>query len=328
MNNMKKNTSYTEILRQENEITKLKIQAEFGIELSDNEELNPAIESIWLNQILEYERSMINNKKITIGEMLDQSFCKPAEEISDDEVSIELHNIMELMRLKNMVVESIYGIDDREMYRFITQELFLKETDSCFPKNMIVCYVYEEFYPNDECDLKNKADEFVHALIDKEDNFIERFFALFDDEEHGHLFKSIDKDKHIPNQVAMLMYKHIHQLHREGRITGEHLIYLNAELQSFADICGGCERIKNTPIPYSYSVFIKKFIFIYVMTLPYGYVFSLGYYVIPVVAFIFYVLASLELIAEEIEDPFGHDENDVPTQKIAENIQKNVWEIL
>ena len=193
MNNMKKNTSYTEILRQENEITKLKIQAEFGIELSDNEELNPAIESIWLNQILEYERSMINNKKITIGEMLDQSFCKPAEEISDDEVSIELHNIMELMRLKNMVVESIYGIDDREMYRFITQELFLKETDSCLPKNMIVCYVYEEFYPNDECDLKNKADEFVHVLIDKEDNFIERFFALFDDEEKESQFQKLKR---------------------------------------------------------------------------------------------------------------------------------------
>jgi putative membrane protein len=64
------------------------------------------------------------------------------------------------------------------------------------------------------------------------------------------------------------------------------------------------------------------------MTLPFGYVFSLGYYVIPVVAFVFYVLASLELIAEEIEDPFGGDENDVPTEKIAQNIHKNVWEIL
>ena len=64
------------------------------------------------------------------------------------------------------------------------------------------------------------------------------------------------------------------------------------------------------------------------MTLPFGFVFSLGYYVIPVVIFIFYVLASLELIAEEIEDPFGNDANDLPTQKIAENIKKHVEEIL
>mgnify|MGYP006198722483 CR=1 FL=1 len=64
------------------------------------------------------------------------------------------------------------------------------------------------------------------------------------------------------------------------------------------------------------------------LTLPFGYVFSLGYYVIPVVVFIFYVLASLELIAEEIEDPFGNDENDLPTHKISENIKRHVEEIL
>ncbi|MBC7866682.1 MAG: bestrophin family protein [Gloeobacteraceae cyanobacterium ES-bin-316] len=152
--------------------------------------------------------------------------------------------------------------------------------------------------------------------------------ALFDDKEHGHLLKNIEEDKHVPNQLALLIYKHIHQLSQEGILKPEHLYYLNGELQAFTDICGGCERIKNTPIPFSYSVFIKKFIFFYVMTLPFGYVFSMGYYVIPVVAFVLYVLASLELIAEEIEDPFGGDENDVPTNKIAQNIHKHVWEIL
>jgi putative membrane protein len=64
------------------------------------------------------------------------------------------------------------------------------------------------------------------------------------------------------------------------------------------------------------------------MTLPFGYVFQLGYYVIPVVVFIFYVLASLELIAEEIEDTFGNDPNDLPTAKIADNIRKNVEELI
>ena len=124
------------------------------------------------------------------------------------------------------------------------------------------------------------------------------------------------------------MNHHIQKLYRDGKITGDQLLFINSELQSFTDICGACERIKNTPIPFSYSVFIKKFIFFYIMTLPFGYVFQLGFYVVPVVAFIFYVLASLEIIAEEIEDPFGGDENDVPTQKLSENIQRHVSEIL
>lgn len=138
----------------------------------------------------------------------------------------------------------------------------------------------------------------------------------------------IDHEKHVPNQIAGLMVKRVIELNKAGLIKGDELIILNSELQSFTEICGGCERIKNTPIPYSYSVFLKKFIFIYIMTLPFGFVFNLGYIVIPVVGFIFYVLASLELIAEEIEDPFGGDPNDVPTDKISENIEVHIHEIL
>ena len=164
----------------------------------------------------------------------------------------------------------------------------------------------------------------LHNHLHKEQTRVE----LFEEEEHKHLFRDIDHNKHVPNQTALLMYKHIHQLHADNKISGEQLLFLNPELQSFTDICGACERIKNTPIPFSYSIFIKKFIFFYVMTLPFGFVFQLGYYVIPVVAFVFYVLASLELIAEEIEDPFGGDPNDVPTSLLAKNIHRHVAEII
>lgn len=139
---------------------------------------------------------------------------------------------------------------------------------------------------------------------------------------------SADHYKHKPNQIAKNIISKIHELYAANKITGDQLITLNPEVQSFTDICGVCERIKNTPIPYSYSAFIKKFIFLYVMTLPFGYVFQLGYYVIPIVVMIFYVLASLELIAEEIEDPFGNDPNDLPTEKIADNIRKNIEELI
>lgn len=164
----------------------------------------------------------------------------------------------------------------------------------------------------------------LHNHLHKEQTRVE----LFDTEEHKPIFDSIDDTKHIPNQVALIMYRHIYQLHETNTISGEQLLFLKDEMQSFTDICGACERIKNTPIPFSYSVFIKKFIFFYIMTLPFGYVFQLGFYVIPVVAFVFYVLASLELIAEEIEDPFGGDENDVPTALIAKNIHRHISEII
>ncbi|WP_219222587.1 bestrophin family protein [Pedobacter antarcticus] len=142
------------------------------------------------------------------------------------------------------------------------------------------------------------------------------------------LLIEVDGGKHIPNQVAASINSRIIQLNLDGKLTGEQLLMLTPEITAFTDICGGCERIKKTPIPFSYSAFIKKFIFIYVITLPFGWVFSLGFFVVPIVPFILYVLASLELIAEEIESPFGLDANDLPVDEICDNIEKHVGEIL
>lgn len=147
-----------------------------------------------------------------------------------------------------------------------------------------------------------------------------------DDHPHPEI-PNFDHNGHIPNQVVSKILHKLLQLQADKSLTVEQLLFINPELSSFLDICGACERIKNTPIPFSYSVFIKKFIFLYVLTLPIGLVFSLGYLVIPVVVFMFYVLGSLELIAEEIEEPFGKDANDLPMQRLCETIKKNVEEI-
>lgn len=188
----------------------------------------------------------------------------------------------------------------------------------------------------------------LHAILEKEDDYNRNFFRkaipmyafvlkdhlqseatryTLDETEHPELV-NLDTEKHAPNQVAKALTSRVIQLHNQGKITGEQLYFINNELSSFTDICGACERIKNTPIPYSYSAFIKKFIFIYIMTLPVAYSFSLGYLVVPIVSVVFYVLGSLELIAEEIEDPFGKDSNDLPMEKIAGNIERHVTEIL
>ena len=156
---------------------------------------------------------------------------------------------------------------------------------------------------------------------------LEKVRLALDEVEHPEL-KETEPGRHMPNHIARAMYERVVELERSGHITPTQSLALQPELQSFTDICGACERIKNTPIPFSYSLFIKKFIFFYVMTLPLGFVFSMGYYVIPVVIFIFYVLTSIELIAEEIEDPFGGDSNDLPLAKIAENIGVHVRQIM
>ncbi len=115
------------------------------------------------------------------------------------------------------------------------------------------------------------------------------------DENYDPEISSIDLEKHVPNQISRLIFSKVNQLYQDGKITGDQLIVLNNELTAFTDICGACERIKNTPIPFSYGSIIKKFIMLYVLTLPMGYVFNMGYYAAPILTFIFYVLGRYYL---------------------------------
>jgi putative membrane protein len=137
----------------------------------------------------------------------------------------------------------------------------------------------------------------------------------------------LNKISHKPNALIWAIEKEIMHAYNSKNLSNEQLLLLNDELKTMANVCGACERIKNTPIPYSYSMFLKKFIFAYVFTMPLGFVYDFKYWTAPIVVFIFYAFASIELIAEEIEDPFGSDANDLPTDAIAITIRSNVKEI-
>jgi len=144
----------------------------------------------------------------------------------------------------------------------------------------------------------------------------------------GDFLEKIKEAKHKPNIIAGMMYSRVNKLYESKKLSGDQFRVLDKELKDFIDIIGACERIKNTPIPYSYSMFIKKFVFIYIITLPFGFVTTFEYMTIPTVLLLTFVLLSVELIAEEIEDPFGRDINDLPTDDLATKIKDNIREIL
>lgn len=133
---------------------------------------------------------------------------------------------------------------------------------------------------------------------------------------------------HVPNAWAQRMERQAYTMLKAGELTEQQHWLIAQNLERMVDILGACERILKTPVPYSYSMFLKKFIFLYVVTLPIGFVATFAWWSVPVVMLVFYILVSVELIAEEIEDPFGVDENDLPLDGLCETIQGNVEEIL
>lgn len=136
------------------------------------------------------------------------------------------------------------------------------------------------------------------------------------------------KANHKPNKIAQVIYNKIIAMRNNNELTMDQLLIINEELKSFTDNCGASERIKNTPIPFSYNIFLKKMIFLYCISLPLFFGGEFGYTAVPITMILLYVFASIELIAEEIEDPFGTDENDLPADNICEKLKNNLNEIL
>jgi putative membrane protein len=133
---------------------------------------------------------------------------------------------------------------------------------------------------------------------------------------------------HIPNHIALQIFERIAQAHRDGEINEGDYINIKAQHQSLLDILGACERIKKTPIPFSYAVFLKIFITAYAVIAPFALISSFQLATIPLVMFMLFALLGVELLGEEIEDPFGLDCNDLPTGDIAHTIKTNVFEIM
>ena len=132
---------------------------------------------------------------------------------------------------------------------------------------------------------------------------------------------------HQPLRIVQILRAEVEQLNQKGTVQHMQWFAINNDLDALIDSLGICERIKNTPIPFSYSLFIKKFIFIYVITMPLAFVPLFGYLSAFISTFVFYALVSMELLAEEIEEPFGIDENDLPTDQLCLTIQDNVQQI-
>ena len=137
----------------------------------------------------------------------------------------------------------------------------------------------------------------------------------------------ISTKKHQPLSIIQLIYRKLIESKQNNLISDQDFAILDKNCNKLMDSLGACERIRNTPIPFSYSLFIKKFIFIYVTTLPLALVTNYGYYSVLIATFIFYVLVSIEVLAEEIEDPFGKDANDLPTDSLCEKIRNTTVEV-
>ena len=133
---------------------------------------------------------------------------------------------------------------------------------------------------------------------------------------------------HVPNEIVQRMSRRLHADIAAGALPREATVALTPLLLQFDDVTGACERIRNTPIPFSYSSYVKQFVILYALVLPFGLAREFGYGTIIASMFTFFATMGLELLATEIEEPFGTDRNDLPLEQIADRIARDTEVIL
>ncbi|MGH8447215.1 MAG: bestrophin family protein [Solimonas sp.] len=134
--------------------------------------------------------------------------------------------------------------------------------------------------------------------------------------------------RHPPAVLVLLVGETLQTLLREKTLQPVLAPSLDHSLNRLNDALGGCERIAGTPIPFAYSVLLHRTIYLYSFLLPLGLVESIGFMTPVIVAFIAYTFFALEALAEEIQDPFGLEPNDLPLDALSRTIEITLRELL
>jgi putative membrane protein len=132
---------------------------------------------------------------------------------------------------------------------------------------------------------------------------------------------------HAPGYIAGLIHQTLDRWNREGKLR-ETVWILDVHARSLMDVCGACERIRNTPLASSYRALLRWGITLFVLSFPWSVILVLGWWSLPVLVIAFGFLLGTELTAEAVEESFGTEGDDLPLETYCLTIETFVFAVL
>ncbi len=141
-------------------------------------------------------------------------------------------------------------------------------------------------------------------------------------------FRNLQTMNYPPLEIAFWIGDYLQQQYSHHQFDSYQLMAMQNLLNGLVDSLGGCERILKTPMPLAYSIHLKQLLLLYCLSLPFQTVGQLGWWTGAVVALISFTLFGIEEIGIEIENPFGHDANDLPLDAICTTMLRNIEDLM
>ena len=164
---------------------------------------------------------------------------------------------------------------------------------------------------------------FTHALAAKlrhESEFpAAQIWLSQDAQKYGH---------NVSEGILRHISSHYFALSQSHQITGWHYMVLEERLQHLAQAQATCERIKSTPLPFPYTLLFHRTIYIFCLLLPFAMAEPLGWLAPIFTTIVSYTFLGLDALGDELEDPFGHEENDLPIDAMVRIIERDILDSL
>jgi ion channel-forming bestrophin family protein len=141
-------------------------------------------------------------------------------------------------------------------------------------------------------------------------------------------YQRLQEVNHAPLEIAFWIGEYLQHQYERQHVNVFQVAALQKSLDDMVDILGGCERILKTPVPLIYTMTLKTLLLTYFLLLPWELVSGLTWWTGPILAFIGFVLLGIDEIGAEIEEPFGHDPNDLPLDAICNTMLRNIDDLL
>lgn len=127
---------------------------------------------------------------------------------------------------------------------------------------------------------------------------------------------------HSPvNRILLLMGEWLAREYRQQRFSDMQFHSMNQRMNDLSVVLAGCERIASTPVPFAYTLILHRTVYLFCIMLPFALVSDLHYMTPFVSVLISYTFIALDTLAEELEEPFGLENNDLPLDAICNGLE-------
>ncbi|RIB23363.1 Bestrophin/UPF0187 [Gigaspora rosea] len=125
----------------------------------------------------------------------------------------------------------------------------------------------------------------------------------------------------LPLTITLYLTSYVEEQFTKKNFNSSTAKILHLNLNALIDSLSGFERILGTPIPLAYAIHLSQTVWVYCVSLPFQLVSMIHYVTIPLVLIVSFILFGIETIGEEIENPFGYDDNDLDLDDLCNVIK-------